>query len=89
MLDLGNQSKLLGIAKQLAHERNISVIMTSHNPDHALLVADDVLLMARDGYRVGPADRILTEELLSHAYGATVRIIGDDVKACALQLQGA
>lgn len=50
--------------------------MTSHNPDHALLVADDVLLLSHDGVHYGTADDILNERLLSHVYGATIRILG-------------
>jgi iron complex transport system ATP-binding protein len=93
-LDLGNQARLLSMVRDLARGRGISVLMTTHNPDHALLVADRVLLMVREGARVscvcGGRDEVLTAQNLSRAYGTRVEVIeGSGLSACALRLSEA
>ena len=68
--------------------------MTSHNPDHALLVADDVLLMTAEGHRYGAAGEVLTQENLSLAYGTPIEVIEARLeeadckilRSCALRL---
>lgn len=91
-LDLGNQAKLLSMVRDLAKDRGMSVLMTTHNPDHALLVADRVLLMARRDGKVsclcGSREEVLTAQNLSSAYGTKVEVIeGSGLSACALRLQ--
>lgn len=93
-LDLGNQAKLLRMVRSLSQERNLTVIMTSHNPDHALLVADDVLLMTAEGHMHGAAREVLTQENLSVAYGTPIEVIEahleeadcSALRSCALRL---
>jgi iron complex transport system ATP-binding protein len=93
-LDLGNQAKLLRLSRELAHSKNLTILMTSHNPDHALLVADKVLLLHSDGYLSGDVDDVLTEENLSRAYGTEIEIIEKEgcnatdhaKKSCLLKL---
>jgi iron complex transport system ATP-binding protein len=75
-LDYGNQAKLLKRIKQLSANENLGVIMTSHSPDHAFLVADKVMLINTDrSIMIGDADEIVTSEHLSKAYGTDIKII--------------
>ena len=54
----------------------MTVMMTSHNPDHAFMISDTVVIMNQGrlkGY--GPPDRVITEESLRDLYGIEVKII--------------
>lgn len=87
-LDYGNQVKVLEQVKKLATQ-GISVIMTTHFPDHAFLCATKVALMQSDGrFEIGEVDDVVTEQKLGDAYGIQVKIThacgrnGDWVSGC-------
>jgi iron complex transport system ATP-binding protein len=73
-LDFGNQVKVLERVLALARE-GMSVLLSTHDPDHAFLCADRVALM-RGGSLLGPGvpDLVLTESTLRELYGVAVRI---------------
>lgn len=73
-LDYGNQMKVLRILKYLVRE-GYGVVMTTHNPDHALLLDDQVAVLHENGnLLVGLSREILNERLLSTLYGTTLRL---------------
>lgn len=73
-LDYGNQHRVLRRIKQMASE-GYSVVITTHNPDHALLLGDKAAVVSRDGkIAQGDSSFILTEETLSEVYGMDIRI---------------
>jgi iron complex transport system ATP-binding protein len=73
-LDFGNQIKVIKMVRTLA-QRGYSVIMTTHNPDHAVMLNDTVGVLDRDGtLRVGRAADIVTEEVLTAVYQTEVKI---------------
>lgn len=73
-LDYGNQHRTLSRIKQMASE-GYSVVITTHNPDHALLLGDSAAIVGKDGSVVqGSSSEILTEERLSEVYGMDIRI---------------
>ena len=86
-LDYRNQVQVLLQIKALA-ETGISIIMTSHIPDHGFMCSTKVLLMEKYKYRIGDADEVITEENLRSAYGISVFIskavipMGGEVKSC-------
>jgi iron complex transport system ATP-binding protein len=90
-LDYGNQVRLLEQVAALAR-RGLSVVFSTHHPDHALAVADQVALL-REGRLVGegPPAEAITGESLSALYGVDVRTlpVEEGVKVCvpALRLQ--
>ncbi|MBQ9014660.1 MAG: ABC transporter ATP-binding protein [Firmicutes bacterium] len=68
-LDYGNQHRVLMRIRQMAAE-GFSVIITTHNPDHALLLADQAAIVSRDGRIIqGDSRQIITEENLREIYG--------------------
>ena len=73
-LDFGNQVKVLERLLALARE-GMSVLLSTHDPDHAFLCADRVALL-RGGtlLGMGTPDAALTEETLRELYGVAVRI---------------
>ena len=74
-LDFGNQLKVIRIIKELT-ESGYAVIMTTHNPDHAIMLDDRVGVLGADGHmRVGGTVEIVTEGVLSEVYRTDVRIV--------------
>lgn len=73
-LDYGNQHRVLKRIKLMASE-GYSVVITTHNPDHALLLGDKAAIVSRGGrITQGDSGGVLTEEVLSEVYGMDIRI---------------
>lgn len=77
-LDLGNQDRVLRLVRRLA-DRGLAVVMTTHQPNHALAVADTALLMLPEEAVFGPCHETLTETRIEMLYGLPVKIL--DVQA--------
>jgi iron complex transport system ATP-binding protein len=89
-LDFGNEAKVLELVCALARAGR-TVLMTTHQPSHALICADQAVLF-RDGRIVadGPARDVVTGEQLTALYGVEVRVLSaagapgsGDLHACA------
>jgi iron complex transport system ATP-binding protein len=73
-LDYGNQIKVLKIIKELAAEGYAAVI-TTHNPDHALLLGGEVAAINPNGQFIfGSSRAVISEEFLSSLYGVDLRL---------------
>jgi len=67
-LDYGNQHRILQLIRKLS-ERGYAIVITTHNPDHALLLNGDSAILDRDGKLIrGANDEILTEQRLRDLY---------------------
>ena len=67
-LDYGNQHRVLNRIKQMSEE-GFSVIITTHNPDHALLLGDKAAIVNKHGKIMqGQACEVITEENLREVY---------------------
>ncbi len=74
-LDLRNKMRLIQTMRQL-RAQGVTLMMTNHEPDVVLAVADDVLLMEAGQPPVfGPVDTVLTETALSRVYHLPVRVV--------------
>ena len=74
-LDFGNQIKLLEIIDRLA-EAGLSVIMSSHFPDHAFLSSTKVAIMKNKKLiDFGAPGDVVTEDNLKEAYSIDVKLI--------------
>lgn len=71
-LDYGNQLRVLSLLRHLAKE-GYTILMSTHQPDHALLYADRALVMenGRISCEGAPKD-VLTKETLSRLYHVPV-----------------
>ncbi len=73
-LDLGNQMVILRRILSLAAD-GLSVVITSHDPNHALQLEASVLCIGMDAQTLtGKAGEILTDELLGSLYGIEVGV---------------
>ena len=73
-LDLKNQSLVLEWIARLSHQDGLTIIFTTHHPNHALAVADEVLLMlGTREFAHGPAGQVLSEENLRLLYGVDMK----------------
>ncbi len=73
-LDLGNQAKTLELLDTLRLRRDFAIIFTTHDPNHALAAADDVLLMMPGGGEIhGPVSDMIEPDKLSELYGVPMR----------------
>jgi iron complex transport system ATP-binding protein len=89
-LDFGNQIRTLKVIKELA-KTGLSVVMTSHFPDHAFLSCNKVAIMNQGTImEIGKPEFVVTENNMKQAYGVDVRIIDVDEnrRACIpMQIQ--
>ncbi len=73
-LDFGNQTMVLARIRDLAAD-GYGIVLSTHDPDHALLVANRVAIMAEGGLRaVGPANDVVTAGILSGVYRTVVLV---------------
>jgi iron complex transport system ATP-binding protein len=89
-LDYGNQVKALSMLRALA-DRGLAVLFSTHDPAHAFLVADRVLLLHRGGFAaVGAPREAITPRTLQLLYGVEADIVDlpDGRVACAPRLHG-
>ena len=77
-LDLHNKARLIQIMRRL-RDSGVTLLMTNHEPDVVLAVADDVLLM-ESGVppQFGALDEVFTAEALSRVYGLPIRLVQVD-----------
>lgn len=69
-LDIKNQHTVLSIIKEIAHECGKTFILSSHNPNHALFLDSNVILLQNGKTSVsGSANRIIRREVLCEIYG--------------------
>lgn len=73
-LDLKNQDVVLSLLGTLADRQGLAIAFTTHQPNHAVAVADTVLLMLDQAKAVfGATDEVMTEANLEALYGIPVR----------------
>ncbi len=74
-LDLHNKARLIQIMRHL-RAQGMTLVMTNHEPDVVLAVADDVLLMEAGRPPVfGRLDEAFTEDTLSRVYHLPIRLV--------------
>ncbi len=77
-LDLHNKARLLDLLRRLRAD-GVTLLMTNHEPDVVLALADEVILMENgQPPQAGPLDRLFTAEHLSRIYRLPVRLVEVD-----------
>ncbi len=74
-LDFGNQIRTLDIIKKIS-DKGLSVIMTSHYPDHAFISSNKVAILNKGSIMaIGDPEDVITERNMSETYGIDVKIL--------------
>ncbi len=77
-LDLRNKARLIAIMRRL-REAGVTLLMTNHEPDIVLAVADDVLLLeAGVPPLFGALEQVFTAEALTRIYQHPIRLVEVD-----------
>ena len=80
-LDIKNQDRVLSLIANLRSNSDASIVFTTHQPNHALAVADRTLILRNDlSYNYGASNEILTEAALSSLYGVRIKTAKFDVE---------
>ncbi|MCL2807644.1 MAG: ABC transporter ATP-binding protein [Coriobacteriia bacterium] len=80
-LDFGNQARVISHISNLVENMNRTMIMTTHSPDHGLLLDAKVFMMFKEGkHSVGKGSEIITEESVKELYDIENQII--DIPSC-------
>jgi iron complex transport system ATP-binding protein len=85
-LDLGNQVKILRVIKSLA-ESGLGIIIASHFPDHAFIVAKEVAILNHGRIvQKGSPEEVINDKNMRETYDVEVRVLyvseGVNRKAC-------
>lgn len=87
-LDYGNQIKVLKLVKQLS-SNGYSVLITTHNPEHPLLLKSDVWILNKEGHlEYGTYESMITEPRLSELYDSEIcitEVASAKRKACIIR----
>jgi iron complex transport system ATP-binding protein len=74
-LDMGNQLKILQVIKDLSSD-GMTIVMASHFPDHAFLVANVVAIMNNGKIvQIGAPEEVITDQNMKTTYGVDVQIV--------------
>ena len=74
-LDFKNQLIILDTVTRLAKEKNISAVINTHYPAHALRVSDQALILNRDGVNYyGGTKEVINETNMERSFGVQVAI---------------
>lgn len=74
-LDLRYQAAVLGLARRLAHECGLAIVLSLHDLNLVALYADQVALIADGGLLAeGSPAEVLTSDYLQRAYGVPVAV---------------
>lgn len=80
-LDFKNQIRLLKLIRQVARDDKVTVIMTLHDPNHAMLFSDEIVLLRRsNGQKAnvvafGPPQEVMTPLNIHKAYGVEAEVL--------------
>ena len=75
-LDYGNQLKIIKEISKLAKEHDLAILMTSHMPDHAMLLNSKVGILDNTGHmEVGTPDNMISEDSLRRLYQTDLHLV--------------
>ncbi|MDR1094781.1 MAG: ABC transporter ATP-binding protein [Spirochaetaceae bacterium] len=74
-LDMKNQLKILETIQRLKSEQNLTIILNTHFPTHALRVADKALLLGTDRYLYDDTRTAITEQNIREYFGVLSEIV--------------
>lgn len=80
-LDFRNQQKILEKVDEMVRKRKMLCLMNTHHPQHALDMADGVLLLGEEGeYYVGPPEEGLSKSSINRFFGVSSALVDVEIK---------
>ena len=71
-LDLPNRILILKLLRTLAHDRNKTILISTHELELALRLADRILLMSENGAELDTADNLRQRDAFTRAFGMNI-----------------
>ncbi len=72
-LDLSNQALILSCLKDICERENKTIVLSTHNPNHALFLGSNVFVMKGGKFLyTGSSDDVIKTELLKDVYGDSI-----------------
>ncbi|MBR3359074.1 MAG: ABC transporter ATP-binding protein [Solobacterium sp.] len=79
-LDFRNQLLVLELLESLSRNKGLTIVFNTHYPDHALRIADTVILLKEDGTCLyGKSSDILKEEILQDVFDVNIHTITETI----------
>lgn len=79
-LDLKNQLKVLSLVKKINSLKKVTCIMTLHDPNHALMYSDKIVLFNNGVVESGTIDKMINAENIFDIYGVKSEVININEK---------
>jgi len=80
-LDLHYQMEILKLIKELAHTKNISIIIILHDLNHAYKFCDRLMLLDKGSvFKEGTPQEVITKDNISKVYNVNIEIIENQQK---------
>jgi ABC-type cobalamin/Fe3+-siderophores transport system ATPase subunit len=73
-MDLVSTTQILGLVRELHERDRLTVLMVSHALNEVANYVERIALVTEGGFRIGPIDEILGEQVLSELYGIPVEV---------------
>lgn len=73
-LDFKNQFTLLNLLETLVRQKNLTCILNTHFPEHALRISQKSIMLGKDGYVFGPTRQVITEENIARFFEVRARV---------------
>lgn len=74
-LDISREGEIVSLIARVCHDRNVAVMLVTHDINPLLPVVDRVLYMANGHSAIGRADEVVTSQTLSQLYGSPVEVV--------------
>jgi ABC-type Mn2+/Zn2+ transport system ATPase subunit len=73
-MDLVSTTQILGLVRELHERDGLTVLMVSHALNEVANYVERIALVTEGGFRIGPIDEIVGEQVLSQLYGIPVEV---------------
>lgn len=82
-LDFKNQHLILDMVRRITKEKNLTAIITLHDPNLAVRYCDDIVMLKNGEVRgQGPVREVFSEDTIESVYGIKVMVTGYNRRDC-------
>lgn len=73
-LDPGQQQRLMELLREQCTQRNMAILLVTHEINPVLPYTDRILYLTDSGHRCGTVDEVMTSKSLSELYGSPITV---------------